>query len=311
MKSKIILGFIFLFSSQILFAQNEETVVLKTETGDIEGSLVYSESEYNSTVALIIAGSGPTDRNGNNPQMKNNTYKMLAEGLEKHGISSLRYDKRGVGKSIAAYLNEVDLRFEHYVDDAKAWIDYLVQDKRFNKIIVIGHSEGSLIGMLASQKEEVTKYISLAGVGQPALNLIEKQLKAQPILVYNLSKPILEKLYKGDTTHKVPPILMAAFRPTIQPYLISWNKYDPCKEIQKLKKPVMLIQGTTDIQVKIEDIEALAKAKTKAQKVIVEGMNHVLKEAVADRAKNLATYNMPDLPLKEGLVKTITEFIKK
>jgi predicted alpha/beta hydrolase len=131
-------------------------------------------------VALIIAGSGPTDRDGNNPAMRNNSLKMLAEAMNKNGIVSLRYDKRGIARSRNAGLKEADLRFENYVDDAKAWINYLKKELKFTTIFVIGHSEGSLIGMIASQYKNVTKFVSIAGAGQPADKIIREQLKNQP-----------------------------------------------------------------------------------------------------------------------------------
>lgn len=311
MKIKLLLITLCCYCTTAFSVPKEEIIILKTETGSIEGSLLIPDAEFSSTLALIISGSGPTDRDGNNAMMKNNSLKMLAEGLAEHGISSLRFDKRGVGKSAKAYLKEIDMRFETYVEDVKSWIDLLHQDKRFKTIIVIGHSEGSLIGMIASQKPEVHKFISLAGTGQPALELIKKQLKAQPQFVYDQSLPIIEKLSKGDTINTIPPFLMAVFRPSIQPYLLSWFKYDPQKEIKKLNKPVLLIQGTTDLQISIEDVEELAQAKPDAQKKIFEGMNHILKDAEADRVKNLTTYNKPDLPLKENLIKTIIAFIKQ
>ena len=287
----------------------DEAITLETKTGKIEGTLLYPNSAGKIPVVLIIAGSGPTDRNGNNPMMKNNSLKMLAERLSENKIASVRYDKRGIGESKNAGISESDLRFENYINDAKAWVDLLKKDTRFSEIIVIGHSEGSLIGMVASQKNEVTKFISLEGSGIPAGELIREQLKAQPPMVLTQSLPIIEKLENGETVDNVPQMLYSLFRPGVQPYMISWFKYDPQKEIAKLDKPVLIVQGTTDIQTSISDAEKLAAANKKAKKQIIEGMNHILKEADADRQKNIQTYTNPDLPLKDGLIKSIAEFI--
>jgi hypothetical protein len=293
---------LFLLTTLNSFAQNIEKVIsIETGIGKLEGSLLTSDVKGSNTVALIIAGSGPTDRNGNNPSMTNNALKMLAEELALVGISSLRYDKRGIGQSKAAGLKEIDLRFDHYINDARHWIDYLVTLNNFNKIIVIGHSEGSLIGMIASQQTNVDKYISLAGAGQPIDLTIRAQLKAQPPIVLEQSTPILDKLLKGETVDNVPAFLNALFRPSIQPYMISWFKYDPRLEIAKLNKPVLIVQGDTDIQVSLTDADNLAIANNKAKKVVFKNMNHIFKQATLNRQANLLTYSQPDLPIKAEL----------
>ncbi|MEM9545333.1 MAG: alpha/beta hydrolase [Bacteroidota bacterium] len=292
------------------FAQNDgENISLHTETGKIEGTLLCPETSEKIPLALIIAGSGPTDRDGNNPMMKNNSLKMLAEGLAKHEIASVRYDKRGIAKSADAAVDERALRFEHYVDDVKDWIDTLKKDPRFSELIIIGHSEGSTIGMIASQSEKVDKFVSIAGPGDKAAVILKTQLSKQAPDMMDQILPIFEKLEKGDLVEEVPPMLNMVFRPSVQPYLISWFKYDPRQEIAKLTIPIMVIQGTTDIQVNLSDAERLTAANKKAILKKYEGMNHILKEAEMDQFKNIKTYNDPDLPLKDGLVLNLAEFI--
>jgi uncharacterized protein len=282
LKLKIsILTFLFFWTN--LSAQVVDLPIsLQTETGKVEGTLLIPDRENKVPLVLIIAGSGPTDRDGNNPVMKNNSLKMLAEGLAENGIASLRYDKRGVGESKDAGLSESELRFEHYVQDAKAWVDYLSKDSRFSEFVILGHSEGSLIGMIATQNPDVTKFISLAGVGTPAGEIIREQLKPQPPFVLEQSLPILEKLEKGETVDEVPPMLFSLFRPSVQPYLVSWFRYDPRQELAKLNKPILIIQGTTDLQVGVDDAEKLANANERAELRIIEEMNHILKEAESD-----------------------------
>jgi alpha/beta superfamily hydrolase len=309
MKLQIIAFLIGLFVASLVFGQTEETVILKTATGDIEGTLTTPDSKIPVPVALIIAGSGPTDRNGNNQMMTNNSLKMLAEELVKNGIASLRYDKRAIGASQKAGVNEADLRFEMYIKDAVAWVHLLSQNKKFNQVIVIGHSEGSLIGMVASLDAKVAKFVSIAGAGQSADKIILEQLKSQPTAVLELVTPILDQLVKGNTVENVPPMLNSLFRPSVQPYMISWIKYDPQIEIAKLKKPILIIQGTTDIQVSVEDAKRLHSAKPDAKMVLIDGMNHIFKNAEADRMKNIQTYSQPDLPLHVDLGPAISKFI--
>ena len=307
MKKLILLFLVIPFFS----LSQEEEITLKTKTGDIKGSLLVPSNSEKASVVLIISGSGPTDRNGNNPNMTNNSLMMLANELKKNGIASLRFDKRGIGESTSSGMQESDLRFEDYVNDVKGWVDLLKESNKFSKIIVLGHSEGSLIGMIASQKAEVEKFISVAGAGNSAGDIIREQLKAQPAFVLNQSLPIIEKLENGEREENVPQMLYALFRPSVQPYMISWFKYDPQIEIAKLNKPVLIVQGTTDIQVSVLDADKLASANNKAQKQIIEGMNHILKEADMDRIKNIQTYSMPDLPLKKPLIEIIVKFIEE
>ena len=309
MKLRIGLSLILLLLFSSLFAQNEEIVTLSTQTGDIEGTLLIPETDKTPPVALIITGSGPTDRNGNNPMMTNNSLKMLATDLNKNGIASLRYDKRGVAKSRNDGFKESDFKFEHLIQDAKDWIALLNQDDRYSDIIVIGHSEGSLIGMIASQDANVSKFISIEGAGQTVDKLIKSQLESQPPMVLEKSLPILDKLVHGETVENVPTMLNSLFRPSVQPYLISWFKYDPQIEIAKLKIPVLIIQGTTDIQVNVDEAERLANANQKAVIKMIEGMNHIMKVAELERQKNIQTYYQPELPLADGLVKSIVDFI--
>ncbi|QLE87859.1 alpha/beta hydrolase [Shewanella sp. Scap07] len=300
----------FLFAAFNSFATPIEKVLsIETGTGKLEGTLLTDDLKDSKIVALIIAGSGPTNRDGNNPTMINNSLKMLADELSKIGISSLRYDKRGIGKSKNAGLNESELRFENYINDASSWIEHLNNLKIFNKVVVIGHSEGSLIGMVASQQENVDKFISIAGTGQPIDQTIREQLKGQSPVVVEQSTLILDKLLQGETVENVPPFLNSLFRPSVQPYMISWFKYDPQKEIAKLNKPVLIVQGSTDIQVSSMDADKLATANKMADKVVIQKMNHIFKEATLDRQSNFQTYNQPELPIKPELVKVIGEFV--
>ena len=311
MKKKIFFWLVVFMFGGILFAQKqEELITLNTDSGNIEGSLIVPISSKKIPIVIIIAGSGPTDRNGNNPMMTNNSLKMLAEGLFDNGIASVRFDKRGIAKSKNAAPSEAALRFENYVDDVKAWIKLINTDDRFKEIIVLGHSEGSLIGMIASQNEQVDKFISLAGAGYPAGEILRTQLMMQPAFILEPSLPIIDKLERGETEADVPQILISLFRPSLQPYLISWFKYNPQEAISILKCPVLIIQGTTDIQVSLKDAEKLSESNREAKKVIIEGMNHILKASELDRLKNIQTYSNPGLPLKVGLITEIVSFIK-
>ncbi len=289
----------------------ETTFVLHTASGDITGTLTVPDSAGSKIpVALIIAGSGPTDRNGNNPMMKNESLKLLAYGLAANNIASLRFDKRGLGESRAAFTSEADLRFEDYINDARGWIDTLKKDARFSKVVVAGHSEGSLIGMIAAL-QRADGFISIAGAGRSADKILKEQLASQPAVVRDSSYPIIDSLVQGKTVQKVPKMLFALFRPSVQPYMISWFHYDPQTEIKKLTIPVLILQGTNDLQVTVEDANLLAKSNTKAQLALIKNMNHILRIVEGDRKENLATYITSGNPISEELVTTIATFVKK
>ncbi|NEN24752.1 alpha/beta hydrolase [Cryomorpha ignava] len=307
---KIILFALSLVSALTVFSQTSEEVIVVSDSIEIHGTLLCPEGTAKMPVVLIIAGSGPTDRDGNNPEYKNNSLKMLAESLADSGIASLRYDKRGVALSDDPNILESAIRFEDFSSDAAKWIQLLSEDKRFKNIVVLGHSEGSLIGMLASQTTAVDKYISVAGPGRPAnFILLDQIIKSSPFFTVPATI-MMDSLVNGYTVSSVLPALKEMFRPGVQPYLISWFKYDPAVEIAKLNKPVLIIQGSTDIQVPVSDAELLAEASPRAKLVIIEGMNHVFKEASAERGPNIKTYSNPDLALISGFAQEIIDFIR-
>lgn len=287
-----------------------EEIVLKTATGVIYGTLALPLSKETVPVALIISGSGPTDRNGNNPAMRNNSLKMLADSLFNNGIASVRYDKRGIAQSKNAGAKEEDLRFDAYVSDAAEWINLLRMDKRFSSVIIIGHSEGSLIGMLAAQKTLVNGFVSIAGAGQSADKVLKEQLKKQPQAIIDMTYPIIDSLVAGKNVKNVNPMLNTLFRSTVQPYLMSWFKYDPVSELNKLSIPILIIQGTNDIQVGVKDADVLVAGNKNATLVFIERMNHVLKDSDADPQRNIATYSNPELPIVSDLVVECVDFIR-
>ena len=310
---------IFLTILAILFTTalhaGEEDITLNTPTGDIHGKLMYPDSDAPCPVVIIIAGSGPTDMNGNtiDAGITNNSLLYLAQELVNNGIATVRYDKRGIGKSTAAGTKEKDLRFDHYIEDAAMWADKLAGDSRFSKVIIAGHSEGSLIGMVAAKRSKAVKgYISISGCGCPAYEILEKQMQAQPAQIQEESAAICKVLREGRTVEQVPFYLAALYRQSVQPYLISWFAYNPAVEIAKLDIPVLILQGDKDIQVGVEEAEKLHAAHQASSMYVVKDMNHVLKQcSTNDRMAQLATYSDPKLPIKPELISHIVEFIRE
>ncbi|RZT00306.1 alpha/beta hydrolase [Aquimarina brevivitae] len=296
------------FTSAILA---QEEVTINSNNINLSGTLLNPKNTK--TVVLLISGSGNTDRNGNSlvgtTLLENNSLKMVAEALFEKNIASLRYDKRGIGKSNTTSIKEETLTFDMFVNDAIAWVHFL--SERYSKIIIAGHSQGGLVAILAAQKTNVTKIITLAGLGDSAYNTLKTQLQNQPKFVTDTALPILDKIKAGQKVDSIPPYLMSVFRPQIQNYLQSFLSYDPKSEIEKLSIPALIVQGTTDIQISVENAKTLAEGNEKAELLIIEGMNHVLKDAESDRTKNLKTYSNPDLPLHPSLMPPIIAFIEK
>ena len=274
----------------------------------LRGTLLLPDGKEKPTVVLIIAGSGPTDRNGNQFGMANNSLRFLAEELATNGIASLRYDKRGVGFS-RSNQPESEVVFDDFIEDATLWLTMLKESGNYSKVLVAGHSEGSLIGMVAVQKVSVDGFISIAGSGQRIDRILLEQLSQLPEDMLNDAKIIIDSLVAGYQVKRVNPMQLWLFRPSVQPYLISWMRIDPAVEIGKLSIPILIAQGTTDIQVTTENAELLANANPLAELVIIKGMNHVLKMVEMDREKNMAAYINPELPVSEELISAIVEFV--
>lgn len=292
---------------------NSDSLHVATLAGDLEGSLLCPTTPAPWPAVLLIAGSGPTDRNGNSLGLPgpNNSLQLLAEALAQRGIASVRYDKRGIGGSRAAMGSEADLRFDMFADDAAAWVRRMRLDPRLSTITVVGHSEGSLLGMLAARQAGADAYVSLEGAGRSASTVIHDQLVTRaPAPLAAQADSIMAEIDAGRTVDSVPSALMALFRPSVQPYLISWFRYDPAKEVARLHVPVLIVQGTTDIQVAEQDARLLASADPHAKLVIVDGMNHVLKLVPSDMTQQMKSYSDPSLPVAPQLVDAVASFVK-
>ena len=285
----------------------EELVSLKGEALSLYGSLLLPNANATSTLAIIIAGSGPTDRNGNNMYMVNDHLKKLAQAIAKEGIATFRYDKRSIGESKSDKINETNLRFTDYVEDAKAWIAFFRKDKRFTKIVIIGHSEGSTIGAMASTAADA--YVSIAGPGRKADEVLKEQLKAYPN-IYGSAEKIMDSLNQDYDVKQVPGALMSVFRPSVQPYIKSWFKISPIAAVQALSIPILILQGSSDLQVGVKDAELLASANKNARLTMIPKMNHIFVEINGDEQANKDSYTNASLPISSSLSTAIVQFIK-
>jgi uncharacterized protein len=288
-------------------------VTVRAKNVTLSGTLFQPLNHKNSPVVLIISGSGPTDRDGNSILLpgKNNSLLQLADSLAQYGIATLRYDKRGIGKSKPdTLLDEESLTINDIADDAQAMYEWL-KKQGYNDIYVAGHSEGSLVGMMTAAKVNPKGFISMAGAGRKAGDILREQTAGQlsPALKKEFDNAI-DSLERGMTVTSVNPSLMNLLRPSIQPYMRSWLSLDPQKIISRLKCPVLIVQGTKDLQVKERDARDLYKASQNSKLAIIKNMNHVLKQVDSDQVNdNVKAYSDPDLPVIKELITAIVNFI--
>lgn len=276
----------------------------------IDGTLIVPETSEKLPLAIIIGGSGPTDRNGNQQMLENNSSKFLAEGLYENDIATFRYDKRILKQMKQRSIDEKKIRFNDFITDAIAVLEYFKNDKRFSKIYIIGHSQGSLVGMVAAQNG-ADGFVSIAGAGQGIDAVIVDQLSKQaPGLVEN-AQTSFEDLRANGVANNYSPGLASIFRKEIQPFIYTWMQYDPKVEITKLKIPVLILNGDKDIQVQVSEAEMLKNAKPDAEYKIIANMNHIFKEIEGNDLENTKSYNIYNLPVMPELINTVSDFIKK
>lgn len=268
-------------------------VTLTAEPAALHGTLLRPEAEVRAA-AVIIPGSGPTDRDGNSPLGVNGgMFKQLAEALAAKGIASVRIDKRGIAQSQPAGVDERVLSFDTYATDAANWASLVREQTNVPCVWLIGHSEGALVAQVAAtQSTDVCGLVLLSGTGRTADVVIREQLKAGlPEAMKAEAFATLDALAAGRTVEAPPPALAALFRPSVQPYLISYLTIDPARLARDYDRPVFIGQGTTDLQTRVADAEALKAAQPDATLKIWDGLNHLLTQAPMDRAANFATYN--------------------
>jgi pimeloyl-ACP methyl ester carboxylesterase len=295
---------------------SQSAVQVETPQGAFVGTLETPDGCPPYPLVLIYAGSGPTDQDGNDVAagLDTDTYKDLAADLAASGIASVRYDKRCVGASVCGIANEAAFTFDDDVADGLLWAQKFMHDARFEGLTLAGHSEGSLWAILVAEQVPAAAIISLEGAGRPIGQVLREQLGklfANDSLLRMQANEIIASLETGMAVTNVPPGLANLFGPMVQPYLMSWMKYDPAKEIAKLGQPILVAQGTNDSQVDVQDANLLVAANPQAQLLLVEGMSHVLKDAPPPPASQDQAYKDPSLPIDAKLASGVVSFVRK
>ncbi|MBN2794051.1 MAG: alpha/beta hydrolase [Clostridia bacterium] len=287
---------------------NRERISVNNGDVKLSGELIVPEIASEMPVVLIVAGSGPTDMDGNSMAgISGNSYLYLAEALESKGIASLRYNKRILGNNIS----EADLKFEDFVDDAMFLANMLKEDSRFSSVYVIGHSQGALIAEILGKEMDLDGIVLLEGAGNPIDEVIMDQLENQTdAATLAVVENIFKEMKQGQIVKDIAPQLQALVRESVQPFLISWMAYDPIEVLKSVDEPLLAVFGSEDLQVGENEVNAFKNSETPVDYVVIEGMNHVLKKTSSDLNENMSTYTNPDLPIHESLIDTLIEFIK-
>lgn len=304
------LSFLLLMAVQCIAAQLTDTAYVQIEDVLLHTVLTAPNDGKEIPLAIIIAGSGPTDLNGNQVMMQNNSLRYLSDALVANDIATLRFDKRGIAGSSCEQCHESDLTIDRYAEDVNELIEY-GRKCGYKDIYVVGHSEGALVGLLALKEQHVNGFVSLCGAGNAADQILKKQLRPKlPDAIYNEAAGMIDSLKNEQTVHSVSPYFYSLFRPSVQPYMISWFRYKPSELIAALNCPSLIVQAEKDMQIDMEEAQLLHAAAPGAEFVVVNQMNHVLKTIAGDVQENVAAYTNPDLPVNEELVKFIVGFIK-
>ena len=284
-------------------------VSLQRDDATLRGTLRHPE--HASQILIVHAGSGPTDRDGNQPAMKNNSLRLLVEGLAADGIAVLAFDKRGAGQT-GLSLDESELRPSTYINDLAAWVNWSRKKHPDLAIHLLGHSEGALFAkavarQMSDSESSLASVISLAGAGRPAGTLLREQTAGRlPGTLAKEFETVLSNLEQGETVSEVNPMLNSLFRPSVQPYLIEWLTMNPAVIAEALEVPLLVISGSADLQVVEADFRALSTHGDQAE--WIDGMNHVLKAAKGPIQAQMASYTNPELPLHPDLLPLLSDW---
>ena len=293
----------------------EETVEIPGPEGPLQGELLLPEGAAQSGV-VIVPGSGPIDRDGRFSTGRGAlTYRLLAEALAGEGVASLRIDKRGLFGSKAAIADPEAVTIEAYGEDVAGWAAALSSRLGQECVWLAGHSEGGLVSLATASAgaPHVCGLVLLAAPGRRLSVILREQLARQPQAraYHEEMERILSTLERGERVDidSLSPALRQPWRDSIQGFLINLFSKDPVALAQAYPGPVLVIQGGRDVQITEVDAKALAQAAPGAKLRLFARMTHMLKDDV--EGAPYATYEDPDLPLTEGLARSIARFISQ
>jgi pimeloyl-ACP methyl ester carboxylesterase len=307
-------------------------LAVKVKGGALRGSLLLPRGEGPFPLVVLVGGAGATDRDGNNYNVPGrcDSMRSLAFALRDLGVATYRYDKRGAGESYVLGGGEADLVFGDYVDDAAAVIRSFRGDARFARLVVAGHTEGGLVAAAAVRRlsdeglmataaaagtgggvaRGIDGLILLCASGRTAVETVEAGLADLPAELKAEAGEIMDSLKAGKPWPSPSDYFADFFRPSFQPYLISWFGFDIRKELASTSVPLLIVQGDYDFQVTLSEAFLLAQARPDAAAVVIPGMNHVLKEVPQELDENYRSFSDPSFPLGAGLPALVASFAR-
>lgn len=295
-------------------AQERGQEVVLEAPGPLAGTMM--SGGPGAPVVIIIPGSGPTDRDGNNRLgMRGAIYKQVAAGLAARGIASVRVDKRGMFGSAAAAPDPSNVTIADYASDVHRWIGVIRKRTGVPCAWVLGHSEGGLVALAAAQgSTDICGLLLVAAMGRPLADVMRQQFRANPANGPILAQALgaIDSLEAGRKVDPagLHPALATIFPARAQPYLIDMFRYDAAKLAASYKGPMLVLQGSRDLQVTLEDASILKNAHLSAKLVIVPGVNHVLKPVAGDSmAANEATYADESLEIDPAVTDAIANMV--
>ncbi|MFY0629248.1 MAG: alpha/beta hydrolase [Flavobacteriaceae bacterium] len=307
MKTKLFL-FITTLVVHYIFGQevSQKDILIKNDNIELPGTLSYTNNSQK--LIIWVHGSGNVDRNGNQTgvNVNANYIKQFRDEMNKNDIAFFSYDKRTANPKNAVHLKGIVL--DDFVNDVKKAIEHFKKENTFKEIILIGHSQGSLVAMLASKG--ISKYISLSGPGESIDKTIIKQVTGQSADLGKTTENHFKELKETGDIKEINPMLISIFAKQNLAFIRNWMSYNPLEEIAKIKIPILIINGAKDLQVKVSDAETLGAANKNAQLVIIKNMNHVIKNIEKDE-DNMKSYYSPDYMISQELIKTITKFVNE
>ena len=275
----------------------------------LDGVFVDAVGATAAAACVIVAGSGPTDANGNNPfAPRTDNLRRLAIALATAGIASVRFDKRGVARSAAGAPPEEQMTIDAAAADVAAWANWL-GGRAGRNLFLSGHSEGALLCLLAAARLKIGGVVSLCGAGRRLDAVLVAQLgaAAMPDALRANAMEVMAELVAGRRVANVDPALAALFRPSVQPYLMSIFARDPAAELAACQSPVLVVGGGRDVQVLRADFDALVAARPEAEQLWLPSMTHALQDDEDDAAAP-STASVAR-PLARGLVEKIIDFV--
>jgi alpha-beta hydrolase superfamily lysophospholipase len=278
------------------------------KVGAIDAVLTMPPGVERPPVALLIAGSGSTDHDGNGPQIRPATLRKLSDQLVARNIATLRYDKRGAGGWKPEFGRPEDFRFKDYADDAVTLTNYLREGGKFSRVALVGHSEGGLVAILAAQRVGVDRLVLLVTSARRQGDLLKAQLekKLAPDVFAPIAKAV-DAIMAGQIVDPPPPGL--SIPPAMQPGIASAFVEDPIDPLKKIVTPTLIVGGGRDRQVARLDFMALSTASPAAKTLWLPDMNHVLNDVTND-ADDLAAYTQSDRPLDADLIEAVAAFVQ-